>query len=85
MSSNANVTATMYTLAMPASTLLPNLIVNNDALSTGDGGNPTVSPNKNTTTTSTNTMTTSIDMASNHIYILINSATFYEPRYDPVP
>ena len=39
---------------MAASKLLPNLIVNNAALSTCGGGDPTVSPNKNMMDTSTN-------------------------------
>ena len=86
--SNTNTMATMYTQActytIPKHTFLPNLVVNNDAISTGGGGNPTVSPNKNMMTTFTNMITytnvgTSIDMAYDSLYILINAADCQEP------
>ena len=70
---------------MDTSTLLPNPIENNAALSTGGGGNPTVSPNTNMMATSTNAigtstnMATSTDMASDNLSILINFAAFQEP------
>ena len=46
----------IFTDVMPTFTLLPNLIVNTYALSTGVGVNPTVSPNKNMMAKYTNLM-----------------------------
>ena len=67
---------------MAASKCLPNLIVNNAALSTCGGGDPTVSPNKNMMDTSTNetdkskNMYIPTDMTDYYIYILINDTDF---------
>ena len=67
---------------MAASKFLPNLIVNNAALSTGGGGDPTVSPNKNMMDTSksetdtSKNMYTNTDMTDYYIYILINDTDF---------
>ena len=56
MSSNTNPMAKIYILTIPTYTFIPNLIVNNAALSTGGRGNWTVSQNKNMMDTSTNAM-----------------------------
>ena len=67
---------------MAASKFLPNLIVNNSALSTGGGGDQTVSPNKNMMDTSksetdtSKNMYTNTDMTDYYIYILINDTDF---------